>query len=677
MLSGVARSCAGGFVISVPQWSRDHYLLVPGVVYAGNRFEVRRQAYSPRHLAEDCRPDCPTLVTDVPRLNIDEGPSRIRLLAGGMSQPVVAAFDPGRQRGWIVVAPSHTDVGEVGFEVIESDDRRRLELRMTVPGIRERRYRHMDSDAESSDRAADLPTGAKLQLKVQVHEFDCADIPALFDRLFDLRSSMLPRPEAPTTLPLSAATSLVEEHYNRDFWWEEVGLYRLCPLDTPSDNPYQTGWCGGIIAESALLALSQNPTTRERSRRHLDQATGPGIHQSGLFFGKYSKGRWHADFENDTARPWLHGLTLVRRQGDALLYLLRSIDHLEARGEAVPRPWLEAARRSATMLCNLWQREGQLGQFIDQFTGEVRVGGSASGAIIPAALVEAFKRFRVERYLQTAVASSRHLLDRFTSRGFTTGGPGDALQCPDSESSYALVESYVALHEATGDASWRQAAEHAAQQFATWVMPYDFPFPAGSIFGRLRIRSAGAVFANAQNGHAAPGICTHSGLGLFKLFRMTGDQRYLDLVCSIARALPQYVSREDRPIVANDGRALPSGWINERCNTSDWDDNLGGVFFGPCWSEVSLLLTRAELPGLYVQPDTSLICMMDNLQVQTLRERPDGLLVRVSNPTAFRAELTVLMETSQQAATPLPAGFARAFKRHVIPAGRTLDLELS
>jgi hypothetical protein len=675
--SGVGRSCAAGFSIAVPGWRRDHYLLVPGVVYAGNRFEIRRMPYSPRPLADDCRRDCPTLVTDIPRLNFGEGPSRIRLLAGGMSQPAVAAFDPATRRGWIVLAPSHSDAFEVGFEFLESDDRREAELRVTVPGVRERRYRHMNADAESSDRAADVPTGGSLRLAIRVHEFDCPDVQALFDRLFDLRSATSWNARPPTELPLSAAVELVEQHYNRDFWWEQPGLYRQHPVDSYSDNPYQTGWCGGIIAEAGLLANSDDVTTRMRSTRHLDEATSSGMLPNGLFFGKYSRDAWRGDFELDKSRSWLKRLTLVRRQGDALLYLLRAMNYLEVRGQPVPERWIDAARRSANVMCEIWHREGQFGQFIDQFTGEIRVGNSASGAIIPAALVEAFQRLGGDALLQTALACGEHFRDRFTRRGLTTGGPGDALQCPDSESSYALVESYVSLFEATGDPDWRQSAEDAAKQFATWVMPYDYPFPAGSLFHRLGIRSAGAVFANAQNGHAAPGICTHSGLGLFKLFRATGDRRYLDLLRSIARALPQYVARDDRPIIAVDGRNLPSGWINERCNTSDWDDNIGGVFYGPCWPEVSLLLTRAELPGLYVQPDTSLVCMIDNLQVDKASARPGELLVRVANPTAFHADLTVLVETSLDASRFVPGGFLRKFRHHAIPAGSTLELILS
>jgi hypothetical protein len=156
--------------------------------------------------------------------------------------------------------------------------------------------------------------------------------------------------------------------------------------------------------------------------------------------------------------------------------------------------------------------------------------------------------------LAAAEASARRYRDHDLAHAVTTGGPTDAMHAPDSEAIAALVESFIELWESTGEPGWLNAAARAARQLASWVMAHDHPFPADSVFGRLGMRSSGTIFANAQNRGATPGICTHSGLGLLKLV---------------------------------DGRSLPSGWMNERVNVNDWDDNEGGVFIGPCWSAVS------------------------------------------------------------------------------------------
>ena len=602
---GTAIACAAGVCVTIAHWSREQFLLLPGVIYAGNRFESRKVGYPPKGQVEDCRLDVATHIADIPRLEIGEGDSRIQLLAGALAVPAVAAFDPVTRTAWIVLAPANAGPFELGFDFRENDARTVAELRITAPGVREQRYRAMETAAESPDRAADFAAGEAVGFRLEVHRFPCAEIQGLFDRLFELRPAVAPEPGPPTDFREGFA--LVEGHYNREFWWEEAGLYRTGFVSAWSNNPYQTGWCGGIIAEYALLAGGARGITRERCLRHLGHALTAGIAPSGLFFGKYADDAWRSDcFFDEGAMAWRQPLTLTRRQGDALLYALRAFAVLEQAGDdPVPTEWVAGARRVAETLVAIWDRFGQFGQWLHQFTGAVVVGNSASGAIIPAALCAAERRFGGGEFLRVALAAAGDYYERFTRCGVTTGGPADALQCPDSESSYALVESYVELHEATGDALWLARAGEAARQFATWVMAYDYRFPADSLFGRLGIRTTGAVIANAQNGHAAPGICTHSGLGLVKLSRATGDPRYAELAQAIAGVLAQCISTAARPMVAKDGQVLPPGWINERINTTDWDDNLGGVFHGPCWCEVSLLLSVAELPESLLPADAT------------------------------------------------------------------------
>jgi len=59
-------------------------------------------------------------------------------------------------------------------------------------------------------------------------------------------------------------------------------------------------------------------------------------------------------------------------------------------------------------------------------------------------------------------------------------GPGDALQSPDYESSFGLVESFVLLNGETRNKRWLNYAEQAANQFSTWVLSYNFKFLASS-----------------------------------------------------------------------------------------------------------------------------------------------------------------------------------------------------
>ena len=130
-------------------------------------------------------------------------------------------------------------------------------------------------------------------------------------------------------------------------------------------------------------------------------------------------------------------------------------------------------------------------------------------------------------------------------------------------------------------------------------MPYSYKFPKESMFGALEINTVGSVFANVQNKHSAPGICTASGDAIYKLYKYTKNKDYLELLRDIAFFMPQCISTEERPIYSwtNPPRKLLSGWICERVNTSDWEgaDKVGAVFYSSCWCETSVLLSFSEL----------------------------------------------------------------------------------
>jgi hypothetical protein len=165
--------------------------------------------------------------------------------------------------------------------------------------------------------------------------------------------------------------------------------------------------------------------------------------------------------------------------------------------------------------------------------------------------------------------------------------------------------------------------------------------------GGLDARSCGSVWASVSNKHSAPGICTWSGDCLLKYYRASNDHRAIELLADIAHGLPQYISRADRP-VGN----LPPGGICERVNLSDWEGKrgIGGNIFGSCsWCETAALLTVAQLPGIYTQPDKGFCVALDNIQVDVIEAKNNGLRLKLTNPTPFVAEVKVFSESSKQA----------------------------
>jgi hypothetical protein len=189
-------------------------------------------------------------------------------------------------------------------------------------------------------------------------------------------------------------------------------------------------------------------------------------------------------------------------------------------------------------------------------------------------------------------------------------------------------------------------ARDMVRQLASWVVSYDYDFPPDSILGKAGARSTGAVWANIQNKHAAPAFCTASGDALLKYWRASGDTVAVELLGDIVRGLPQYLSRADRPL----GTRMKPGWMCERVNLSDWEgqEGIGGNLFGSCWAEVSLMLTRMEIPGLYVEPDAGIFFVFDQIEASLAGSGKGWMDLRLRNPTAFEAEVRVLCESSER-----------------------------
>jgi hypothetical protein len=664
--------CGGAAVaLTLRPWAREDYLLVPAAVYAGNRFRVQPSGYPPfLHAEQGAGPEMPVTITDVPRLEVGEGPSALHLRSGDMATPCVGVYSRRMSRGLLISFEAATAWGLTGLRVEESADRDALRTTVEAPAVRERSYRMVDSGVPSGDRGARLRAGDRVTLRLRVRSFACADVPALFDELFAARKELLGPDGLAHGLPLSAAFRIIEEKYNRSQWNDAGGYYRVGPGESRYED-WQAGWVGGGMSSLPLLQ-SGSPLSRERARKTMDSVFGSLQRPSGFIVPIMSRGQAMGD---DFCHPERTGVTLVRKQADVLVYAARHALLERAGGLAVPPAWLAGLGRLADALVRLWERHGQLGQFVDTDSGAIVAGGTASGAIAPAGLALAARVLGERSYLDAGRAVARSLCERHVRTGFLNGGPGEILQNADSESAFGMLESLMVLYEETGDRSWLPPAEDTARQCASWCVSYDFPFPAESAFGRLGMRSLGSVWANVQNKHSAPGICTLSPLSLLKLFRATGDRRYLDLCREISHNVTQYLSRADRPIHAWDGRPLPPGWMCERVNLSDWEgeSSVGGVFHGSCWCEASCLLTYTEVPGVWLWSDTGEAVCFDHVDA-AVGDAGEQWVLSLSNPTDFDAEVTVLVEARSAFDRPLGECALAGCPRVRVPARGRAEL---
>ncbi|MCD8166399.1 MAG: hypothetical protein LUE93_09935 [Bacteroides sp.] len=648
-MEGEINQAAVSVKLDIDRWSAENYVLLPAVAYNGNKFEWRRLRYSPKlYEVQDIGPDRPTIVSDILRLDHADGFSRIQDRSGAFATPALAFQSGETNRGLILLTNYGNSLGDYGLSVQESRSREKATLAITSPVVREQYlYMNCDSRVPSWDKGKDFKAGDTVSIRFRVYGFSAPTIETLYDRFMVVRKEMSEAPAGGrNTLSYSWCQQLQEEKFNEQNFVEEHGYYAVGMRENFLQD-WQIGWTGGMISTYPLLFMGSEQTVKN-VLHNFDWLFPAGISPSGLFWDSGEKGTiW---LGGDIRKPHTGNWHLIRKSGDGVYYIIKQFMLMEKMGIPVKKQWKEGTRKVCDTLVKIWDKNHQFGQFIDALNGEIVVGGSASGGIIPAALVLAAEYFQQEDYLRVARESGEYYYQTFTKQGMTTGGPGDALQNPDSESSYALVESYMLLHEATRASEWLAYASQAAKQFASWVVTDNYPFPENSLFGEAGIKSKGAVYANTQNKHGAPAICTASGIALLRLYRSTGDLSYLELLYDIAHNMPQYLPCPENPIGETN-----KAWVCERVNMTDWEglDRIGEIVGLSTWAETGLMLTTVELPGVYIQPDRGMVTAFDNMEAEVVESNNKVCKVRIKNPTSLPAKVKVLVEYEQDLKLPL------------------------
>jgi hypothetical protein len=686
---GAVTDAGIGLTFSFARWSRGHYVLLPGACYAGNRFESRHIAYPPL-LAEaaDVGPNVPIIVSDIPRLNVKPGPSRLQVLAADLATPAVCVHAPTTGTGVIALCDPATRLGPSSLTLEENDDRTRARLTLGAPGVREDfAYAQGNTRLPSKDRGAAFRAGDEVVLRVRLHVFDCADVQGLFDRLAVVRKDLTGPTARPPELPFSVAFKAHEERTNRR-WNEDHGYFACAAAPDARGVVYENGWRGGLGATLPLVTFG-DARSRERSLRALAAVFRGGQAASGFFHSAHDGKRWLEDGPASARATAAEGARrpagarradrwhLVRRSADTLTFAVKQLMVL-GRQDADFKPesrWVKGVGRCADAFVRLWDREKQFGQFVDVETGDVVVGGSTSAALAPAGLALAAAYLKRDDCLAVAHASAEQMYERYVRAGITCGGPGDALQCPDGESAAALLESFMTLHEQTGESVWLERATAVARQVSSWVISYDHPLAATRPPAAGDVRATGAVFSNAQNGRGAPGYTLLSGDALFRLYRATADVAHLDLLRDTVHNLAQYLPRaeQDDQVVRSTGERAPR---RGRADTSDWLDP--GVDVGPVGGayDAACLLSYAEVPGVYVRTNRAFVYVFDHVEAR-VRERASGrLIVALKNPTTADASVRVLAESDADAARPLAPGALLAARVVAVPAGASVDVEL-
>ena len=577
-------------------WNKDNYVMMPAAVYAGNRFKKLYQNYPPFVPQGERTADSEILISDIPALNPEEGVSEIILRSGDMATPAVCIYDPAKQFAYVLLGVHKTELGYTGWEIHESDDRKSCKVIYSAISERPYRYSMCNSHSDTEEGEGEYDKSIKCTpLHFELIEFHCKSVEALYARFLTFRkvigedNKRIDRPDYDKLMDVYI------EKYNKFNWKPEEGYY-MSGVGDNIHQEWQSGWTGGGMFLKALYKAAVkrgDRTTIDRVLSSMDTCFDKLQDEKGWFFPVYYQGKKYGD---DFHHMLEGNILMSRKQADMIYFLILAYNDIEAEEERKAK-WLAGIRKAVDAMMRIYNKYGRFGQFIDTDTDEILIGDTASAGLMPGALISAYNLFGNEEYKKAALETGKYYYENYTKKGIANGGPGEILQCCDSEAAYALVESYVVLYENTKDEYWLEAAKSAANLFATWVMSYNFEFPEDCEFGRLGMKTVGSVFANCQNKHSAPGICSMSGDTLYKLYKYTENKLYYELIKDIAWDIPQYTSTDERTIHDPAGNPLPSGYSCERVNTSDWEgkDFVGGVWVGSCcWCETAAMLTATD-----------------------------------------------------------------------------------
>jgi hypothetical protein len=659
---GACTDASLGVAFRLLDWSDDVHAFMPGALYQGNRFHSYPCGWYGCYEPEDARPDADQMVAEIPRLSRQHGTlSRVQLLSRDLTTPAAGFWHPSRKQAVVFLTGQGIAKGDTLLEIEENPEHDDAWLRFTLPGVRENTFHNLEGAQASPDRGVAFAVGEAVTLELVIYRFACEDLRSFHQFFFAIRKVDMPdRPELPG-VTLSRALDLQHQVMAENRWSEKHRLF----WDEPAAPWYfQTGWTGGMIKDYPICA-----TGTLTDRRHVEAALctyNAGWSPSGLMYGRFDEaGVWTSDnavpgFAPLESRPYMHDWTLARRHGDVLIYLLKTARLIRGQQPDYQPPpeFYQNIKNSADVLCRTFEKHGQLGQYLDQNTGDIRVGGSTAAANVPSGLLLAWREFGDEKFLKTAETLAAQLYNRYAAHGNMNGTPADVLQSPDCEGPTLLLDSMCDLHDATGESRWLHMAEHCAWLLATWVSSYDYDFSRhfpDCEFQRLKLKTVGAICASSQNRIGTPGLCVSSGLSLLRLYRATGEARYLELLRDIAFCLMRAMARPDRPSYGEDGSLIPDGWIAERFSTTDV--HMPGAFWEAStpWCQTAMLLTCLEIPSLYVVTDRAFIYAFDTVRVDAVRTLGDELELTVTNPTDFPARYQVFRETSGELATPLPA----------------------
>ena len=248
----------------------ETYIMIPACAYDGNRFDISYVRYAPYITDWEMprKPNRPVVTTNIHHLYKNGADSRIDILSGETSSPMIGYWDSVKKEGHLYLADPSTPLGETGFSVRESPTNRICTFVISAPGIRSTKYTVCRSRRQDcGDRALDIKKDTEVTFGVSVVNFKAENIDEFFARAFDVRKLRTGRTNHAKVEDPEVVIQQILANEDANHWYEDkqkgIGYYCNKPNGNSPFGHIQLGWNGIPVY---LLPLLERPTP-ERLRR--------------------------------------------------------------------------------------------------------------------------------------------------------------------------------------------------------------------------------------------------------------------------------------------------------------------------------------------------------------------------------------------------------------------------
>ncbi len=363
---------------------------------------------------------------------------------------------------------------------------------------------------------------------------------------YEMRKSNLPGPWF--TLEKGAELSaygLYKWHFDEknNVIFETRGFDNVLSLNVESKDVRRhmhISWVSGITYAFALMKygyIVENNDYIKAGKSVINKVVNEGNSPAGILWSQ-----WTA--ENGWTDGWNPEPALIqaRTLSEAILFLCKAYLFEKKKGFEHEN-WKECILKNLKFAIDIQNEEGNFGSYYSSSTGEVKIYDGCAGLMWIAALIEAYKIFKEEKFKNSAIKAGFYYA-KFINDEFIYGAPEDAFMITTSEDTYNAVISYISLYEATGDKTWLELARKSADLMMTFRFPYNLDFTENTILNIYKFKTIGGDIASPLNQHLHNYglICVPE---MLKLYKLTQDNYYLKRTIDNICFSLQFIARFD------------------------------------------------------------------------------------------------------------------------------------